>query len=257
MKAQPTSENGVIAVIAEDEPLLRGEIHEMLTALWPELSIRADAADGLEALRALDAHRPQIMFLDIHMPGLSGLAVAEHASRSAHVVFITSFNEHAVAAFEQGAVDYLLKPLSRERMARTVERLKQRLHAPPADLGGLVSRLRDAIAASDRHLQWIIVQRAEEMQLITVGEICYFRSDSKYTTVATAQAEHLVSKPLKDLESELDPRTFWRIHRGVIVNINAIHTVHRGIGGHLDVRLKQRPETLPVSASYARLFKHL
>ena len=246
-----------LALIAEDEPLLHGEIREILAALWPELVICAEAADGGEALHAMQQHAPDIMFLDIQMPGLSGLEVAERASGRSHVVFITAFDQHALPAFEQGALDYVLKPISRERMARTVQRLQQRLNSAPADLRGLVERLREAVDQRDRYLQWLTILQGQELRLITVGEICYLQSDSKYTTVVTAAAEHLVSKPLKALAEELDPKLFWRIHRGVLVNVNAIHSVHRDFRGRLEVRLKQRKETLPVSAAHAHLFKHL
>jgi DNA-binding LytR/AlgR family response regulator len=245
------------ALIAEDEALLRGEIREAIAELWPELSICAEVGDGSEASLALQQHAPDILFLDIQMPGLTGLQLAEQASGRAHVVFITAFDRYAVDAFEQGALDYLLKPISRERLARTVERLKERLHSVPADLRGLVDSLRKAVTGRDNYLQWITVTQGQDLKLITVGEICYFRTDSKYTAVVTADSEHLISRPLKTLVDELDPRLFWRIHRGVVVNVNAIRSVHRDFRGRLEVRLKCREEVLPVSEAHAHLFRRL
>lgn len=247
----------VRAVIAEDEALLRGEIREMLGTLWPELEICAEAADGPEALCALEHHQPDILFLDIQMPGLSGLEVARQASRRAHVVFITAYDQHAVEAFAQGALDYVMKPVSAARMEVSVNRLKQRLGAAPADLDGLLERLRSALANSPSYLQWISVLHGEELRLVTVNEVCYFRSSDKYTAVMTPDAEHLINTPIKRLVEQLEPRIFWRIHRGVIVNVNAILSLHRDLRGSLSVRLKQRPEVLQVSAPYVHLFKHL
>ena len=247
----------VSALIAEDELLLREELREGLLKLWPELVICAEAADGLEALEAFDHHAPELLFLDIQMPGISGMEVARRAAGRAHVVFITAYEQHAVAAFEQGAIDYLLKPFSADRLALAVSRAKAALGNPPADLNGMIERLREVIGREPSYLQWITVTAGRELRLITASEICYFRSDEKYTTVVTAEAEHLISRPLKILADQLDPQLFWRIHRSVIVNVNAIQSVHRDFHGRLEVRLKQRQETLPVSAANAYLFKHM
>jgi len=247
----------VRAVIAEDEPLLREALRRELQTVWPELEICAEAADGIEALAALERHAPQVLFLDIQMPGLSGLEVAQRAGGRAHVAFITAFDQHAVTAFEQGALDYVLKPFSTQRLALTAARMRARLGSPPADLGGVLERLR-ALVANDRpHLQWITVLAGKELRLVTVGEVCFFRSDTKYTEVVTAETEHLIARSLKQLTEELDPRVFWRIHRSVIVNVNAIERVRRDFRGRLEVHLRRRRETLPVSQPYAHLFKHL
>ena len=245
------------AVIAEDEALLRGEIRETLTSLWPELEICAEAADGFEALRALEQLAPEILFLDIQMPGLSGLEIAQHASRRAHVVFITAYDHHAVAAFEQGALDYVLKPITAARLAQTVARLKERRSAAPADLNEVVARLRAALSDAQGYLQWISILHGGELRLITVNEICYFRASDKYVAVVTMDSEYLISTPIKSLCEQLDPKVFWRIHRSVIVNVNAIRSLHRDLRGSLSVRLKQRPESLQVSATFAHLFKHM
>src|ERR1700722_3937925 len=242
-------------VIAEDELLLRIEIRETLLSLWPEVEICAEVENGLEALAALDRHRPAILLLDIEMPGMTGLEVAREASGRAHVVFITAHNQHAVAAFERGAVDYLLKPLSLSRFALTVERLKDRLKTPPAALGPVLEWLTASTPMTKRYLRWVSVTRAEEIQLITMEEVCYFRSTEKYTAVVTATGEHLISTPLKVLCEQLDPMVFVKVHRGIVVNMNAIRGLNRNFNGRLEIRLKQRSEVLPVSAQHADFFK--
>ncbi|WP_213955410.1 MULTISPECIES: LytTR family DNA-binding domain-containing protein [unclassified Variovorax] len=243
------------ALIAEDEPVLAAEIREELGRLWPGLVICAMVHDGHEALRQIERHRPQVLFLDVKMPGLTGIEVARAMGTRAHVVFITAFDQYAVQAFEEGAVDYLLKPLDPARLARALHRVKERLAAPPADMSGLLEQLQRR-ATSDR-LRWITVLRGADIHLITVEDVCYFRADNKYIAVVTAESESLITTPLKELVERLDPEMFWQIHRGVIVNINAIKSVRRALAGHLDLRLKERPETLRVSAANAHLFKHM
>lgn len=244
-------------VIAEDETLLRVELRDALLTLWPELEICAEVDNGLEAIAALERHRPQILFLDIQMPGLTGLEVAEQARGRAHIAFITAYDQHAVAAFERGAVDYVLKPISSSRLALTVTRLKERLNDPPAELCHLLEWLTASAASAKPHLRWISVVRGEEIRLITAEEICYFRSAEKYTAVVTADGEYLVGTALKVLCEQLDPATFVKVHRGVVVNLNAIRSLHRDFRGRLEIRLKQRPEILPVSAAHSTFFKHL
>jgi DNA-binding LytR/AlgR family response regulator len=243
------------AIIAEDEPVLAAELREELTRLWPELAVCATVHDGHEALRAIDQHQPQVLFLDVQMPGLTGLEVARVTGTRAHVIFITAFDHYAVQAFEEGAVDYLLKPLDSARLARALRRVKNRLSRPPADLSGLLEQLQRG-PANDR-LRWITVLHGRDVQLITVEDVCYFRADNKYIAVVTAEGESLITTPLKELLERLDPAMFWQIHRGVIVNINAVKSVRRALAGHLELRLKQRSETLRVSAVYAHLFKHM
>lgn len=244
------------ALIAEDEPLLRAELREALAAVWPELAICAEAADGLEALRACERQRPSIAFLDIHMPGLSGLEVAREIGERCHVVFLTAHEEHALQAFEAGAVDYVLKPLALPRLVRTVARIKSRIDHPPAPLGAVLDSLRER-AAPEAPLRWITVLHGREVRLVTVADVCYCRSDSKYTAVVTAEGESLVRTPLRELAARLDPAVFWQIHRGTVVNANAIHSVRRDGSGQFEVRLKARPEVLKVSEAYAHRFKHL
>jgi DNA-binding LytR/AlgR family response regulator len=244
------------AVIAEDEALLRAELRESLGKLWPELVICAEAEDGVEALRAIDVHAPDILFLDIQMPGMSGLEVARHVGSKCHIVFVTAYDKYAVAAFEQGAVDYVMKPFSPARLATTIARLKEKAGTTPANLEGLLQTLLENSAPKE-YLRWITASQGQDLRLITVDEICYFQADSKYTLVVTANQESLIRRPIKELVDELDPALFWQIHRGTVVNVNAIAGVQRDIGGHLRVKLKERKETLPVSDPYLHLFKSM
>jgi DNA-binding LytR/AlgR family response regulator len=243
------------AVIAEDEPLLRAELREALARLWPELVVVAEAGDGAEAVRAMERHRPAIVFLDIQMPGLSGLDIAEHASGRAHVVFVTAFSEHAAAAFEQGALDYVVKPLSMARLAKTVDRLKARLRNTPADLHGLAEILKTVVRDDNRYVRWLTVPHGRELRIVTTDEICYLRAANKYTSLFTANTEYLLTSTLKHMREKLDPQDFWQIHRSFVVNVRAIQTVHRTFHGSFEVQLRQRRELLPVSSPYTHLFK--
>jgi DNA-binding LytR/AlgR family response regulator len=245
------------AVIAEDESLLRAELRETLAALWPELHIAAEAEDGLEAMRALHEHQPQLLFLDIEMPGMTGLEVAAQASRKCHVVFVTAYDKYALAAFEQGAVDYVLKPFSPARLAATVTRLKERMSSRPADLDGLLASLAQRDPAQKRHLRWVRASQGQNVRLITVEEVLYFQADSKYTLVVMADGEAVIRKTIAELLAELDPELFWQIHRSTIVNANEIAAVHRKGNGTLDVRLKRHAQTLLVSTTFAYLFRQM
>ena len=245
------------ALIAEDEPVLREELAEQLGLLWPELVICAKVEDGLAALRAIEELRPEILFLDIQMPRLSGLEVARHASGKCHVVFVTAYDQYAVAAFEQGAVDYVVKPISPARLLITVDRLKAKLESAPADLSEILRVLQTRNAPERSYLRWINASRGATVRLITVDEVCYFKADSKYTLVVTPESEALIKKPIKELHDELDPAVFWQIHRSTVVNVNAIESVLRELGGKMQVRLKQRKELLQVSESYAHLFRQM
>jgi DNA-binding LytR/AlgR family response regulator len=245
------------AVIAEDEPLLRAELRETLNKLWPELVICAEASDGFEALQALQQHSPQVMFLDIQMPGLSGLEVAQQAGGKSNIVFISAYDRHAIEAFERGAIDYVQKPLSAARLSTTIERLKQKIHAAPTDLRDVADLLRGLSVQGGNYLKWLSVPHGGEVRLIMIEDICYLRADNKYTTVATATAQFLLSSTLKCVKEKLDPQAFWQIHRSVVVNVAAIRAVHRSFRGMLEVKLKERSELLPVSAAYAYQFKHL
>jgi len=245
------------AVIAEDEPVLRAQLRDLLQTVWPELHIAAATEDGQQALIAIKQHQPDVLFLDIQMPGLTGLEVARQASGRCHVVFVTAYDQYAVAAFEAGAVDYVMKPLSAERLATACERIKKRLSTAPTQLENLLEVLSQRAAQVQPHLRWVNASVGNEVKLITVDEICYFQSDTKYTRVVTAQGESLIRKSLKELLEELDPASFWQIHRSTIVNVNSIASVSRDFAGHVLVKLKQRKETLPVSQPFAHLFAQM
>ena len=249
--------NEPTAVLAEDEEVLRGEIRARLAALWPELVIRAEAADGVAATRAFNEHAPDVLILDIQMPGMTGLEVARLASGKCHVVFVTAYDKYAVQAFEQGAVDYVLKPFSNARLAETVLRLKDRLRQRPANLDGILDLLASKGRGSREYLRWVTASQGATTSFITVEQICYFRADNKYTMVITPDREALIRRPIRELVDAVDPDVFWQIHRSTLVNINAIAGVTRDFRGHLSVKLKQRNESLPVSESYAHLFRQM
>lgn len=249
--------NPPTAVIAEDEPPLRRELTDALATLWPDLDILAEAADGKQAIHALEMHRPDVIFLDIQMPGMTGLDVARIASGRCHVVFVTAYEQYAVAAFEQGAIDYVLKPFDTARLAAAVARVKERMSTAPANLEALLRTLAERNGPAQRYLRWITFAQGRTVRLVTIDEICYFQADNKYTIVVTAQAQSLINKTIRELLEELDPDVFVQIHRGTVVNINAVAAVHRDLRGRLEVQLKQRTETLPVSASFAHVFRRM
>lgn len=243
------------ALIVEDEPLLAAELRDELLRLWPELTLLPAVHDGVSALREIERQRPAVLFLDIQMPGLTGIEVARIAGAKSHVVFITAYDQYAIQAFEQGAVDYLLKPIETARLAQAVGRVRARLQQPPADLRTLLEQLQRGNGTE--RLQWITVLQGRDIQFIAVDDVSYFRADNKYIAVVTATGESLITTPLKELVARLDPTVFWQVHRGVVVNMHAVHSVRRSITGQLDLKLKSRPETLRVSAGYSHLFKHM
>jgi DNA-binding LytR/AlgR family response regulator len=244
------------ALIAEDEPLLAGELRDELAHAWPELEVCAVVHDGHEAVAVVERLHPHVLFLDVQMPGLSGLEVARLCGKRAHVVFITAFDRYAVQAFEEGAVDYLVKPLQPARLVQAVQRLKDRLGSAPADLGRLLDRLADAPAETER-MRWITVLHGRDIRLIAIDDVICFEADSKYIAVITAEGESLITTPLKDLLPGLDPHVFWQIHRGTVVNVNAVETVRRLENGRLEVRLKGLDRRLYVSDRYAHLFRQM
>jgi DNA-binding LytR/AlgR family response regulator len=243
------------AVIAEDEPLIRGEIRDTLASLWPELKMVAEVGDGAEALACVDRFRPDAVFLDIQMPGLNGLEVAQRLSGAAHVVFITAFDRYAIAAFEQGALDYVLKPISAQRMQIAVERLRTRLTDSPANLSRIADLLKDIVPPESKYLKWLTVPQGSELRVVAVEEISYLRADHKYTTVVTPHGSFLMNSSLRQMKDKLDPQVFWQIHRSVVVNVGAIDRIYRTFRGALEVKLKDRGELLPVSAAHAHLFR--
>lgn len=247
------------AVIAEDEALLRQALRDALASTWPELKVLAECENGAEAVEAIAEHQPDIAFLDIRMPGLSGLDVAgavPEISAGTRIVFVTAFEQHAIEAFERGAIDYLLKPLQPERLARTVERLKARSGLEAAAVATQVRRLPPPPAAEEAEpLRWLTASNGRETRLIAIEDVIYFRSDSKYTSVITADGEALLRASLRDLLHRLDRASFKQIHRSVVVNLRCVLSVVRDDGGRGLMRLKSRPETLPVSPAFMALFK--
>ena len=232
-----TNTGAVTAVLAEDETLLRQFLKKKLEKLWPELSVVGEAEHGLAAVELICALKPSVAFLDIRMPELTGLEVATQiaeASPDTHIVFVTAFHEYAVAAFDRGAVDYVLKPIQEDRLITTIERLKERIEnedqdAPtlPDNLSQLIATLKremrgGAAGAAPEYLRWIKASLGSTLKLIDVKDVLFLNSDEKYTRVVTAGEEALIRKPLREMLDELDPNIFWQIHRGTIVNVNAI-----------------------------------
>jgi DNA-binding LytR/AlgR family response regulator len=250
---------GVSAVIADDEPLLRAMLRTRLARLWPELEIRHEMGDGRDVDRVIDEHAPDLFFLDIHMPGVNGLEAARAIGNRAHVVFVTAYDEHAVEAFERGAIDYVLKPFNDERLALTVERLKERLAYPPAaSLDALVEQIAGRLGAKPvERMRWVKASVGSSVRLIPVEEILFFQSDEKYTRVVTADSEVLIRKPIKELLDELDPDKFWQVHRATIVNVDHIAAVRRGLKDQAEIALKGHRETLVVSRAFTHLFKQM
>lgn len=257
------------ALIADDEPLLRGALTRQLGEAWPELDVIAQARNGREAIALFEARRPDVCFLDVHMPGLSGLDAANHIGRRAHLVFVTAYDHYAVEAFAQGALDYLLKPLEQPRVADTVARLKERLQAarPAVNTVALLEQLTTQLAqmqsaAVPAPLRWIRAQVGETLRLIPVDDIDYLRTDAKYTLVAWRgeagqPGEAVVRIALKDLVAQLDPGQFAQVHRSVVVNLRAIGHVKRHDNETAEIHLKGRKEVLPVSRTYLHLFRQM
>ncbi len=257
------------ALIADDEPLLRDALQRALAIAWPELEIVAEARNGREAVKLFDAHHPDICFLDVHMPGLSGVDAANHIGRRAHLVFVTAYDHYAVQAFAQGALDYLLKPVEPARLAETVSRLKERLQSsgPAINTEQLLQQLTEQLAklqggAGRREpLRWIRAQAGNTLRLIAISDVDFFRSDAKYTIVAWRDGgkptDAVVRTPLKDLFEQLDDEQFAQVHRSVIVNLRAISHVKRHDNETAEIHLKGREDVLPVSRNYLHLFRQM
>ena len=248
------------ALIADDEDLQRSDLRRMLAQVWPELVIVAECEDGSEALAAIAEHKPDVAFLDIRMPGLTGMEVASVSaglSPATQVVFVTAYDQFAVDAFEKGAVDYLLKPITRERLMATIERLKSRLgaSADPEALVKLAQLLGTLPGVRKPPLTWLAASKGSETQLLMVEDVAYFRADNKYTVAMTSEGELLLRKPLRELLAELDPQFFKQVHRSTIVNLKAIASVSRDETGKGLLKLKTRPERLTVSQPYMTLFR--
>lgn len=246
------------AVIADDEPLLRAQLRSRLARLWPELEVVHEMENGRDVEQVLAKHSPALFFLDIHMPGVNGLEAARVIGARAHVVFVTAYERYAVEAFEQGAVDYVLKPFNEERLALAIERLKERRSRAPVGFDSLVEALADRLGSrSDDRLRWIKASIGSQVRLIPVEEVLFFQSDEKYTRVVTADAEALIRKPIRELVEELDPEKFWQVHRATIVNVDFIASVRRGIKDQAEISLRDHRETLIVSRAFTHLFKQM
>ena len=250
------------AIIADDEKELRTYLKSILSEIWPELMICGEAKNGKETLELVESERPQIAFLDIRMPGLSGIEVAKRIAGLCRIVFVTAFDQYAVEAFEKEAVDYLLKPVSKERLTQTVQRLKNQLDSstePPARLAEVVEQVLSKLSGRGdaKFLRWINTQHKDSIRLIPVEEVDYFKAEDKYTLVLTKEGESLLKKSIKELAQELDPSQFWQIHRGTIVNVSKIDRVSRSLTGRGILKLKGRSELLTVSRNYLHLFKQM
>lgn len=253
----------VRVLIADDEPELLRELDRQLRQAWPELDGIVHAENGRVALQKLHEEQPGIAFLDIRMPGLSGLEVARQLRHPCHIVFVTAYDQYAVEAFEREAVDYLLKPVRESRLQTTVTRLRQRLaearsQAAPADVVALLTKVDRLLAqpqAPQPPLQWLQASIGERIRLIAVADVLYMRSEDKYTMVCTTDGQYPIRTPLKELETRLDGEHFWRIHRNCIVNAHRIDTISRDFQGRFNLSLRGSPETLVVSRSYAGRFR--
>ncbi len=254
------------ALIADDEPLLRRSLKRMLAQVWPELEIVAEARNGREAVEQFEALRPDVCFLDVQMPGLSGVEAARFIGRRAELVFVTAFNQYAVEAFAQGVLDYLVKPVESERLAETVTRLRERLNAAQGsiDTEALVAQLAERLhkGSAPTRLRWIRASVGSLIRMIGVDEIDYLRSDEKYTRIAWRgdagkPADALIRTPLKELLAQLDPTHFIQVHRSVVVNQRAVNHVIRGDNETATIHLRGRDEVLPVSRNYLHLFKQM
>jgi len=250
------------AIIADDEEQLRLYLKARLNVLWPDLVICGEAANGQNALDLIDEYQPDVAFLDIRMPGFSGIKVAEKIAGKCRVVFISAYDQYALQAFENGALDYILKPVTDERLEKTIKRLQKQIAAAPTPPSELAKILENVLATLETrkgpvYLNWIKAQHGDGVRLIPVNTVRYFKAEDKYTIVMTGDSESLIRKSIKELADTLDPQQFWQIHRGTIVNVNQIAKVYRSFSGGLMIRLKDLHEALSVSRSYSHLFKQM
>ena len=254
------------ALIAEDEPLLREALERLLVVAWPELMVVARARNGREAIDQFEVHRPQVCFLDVHMPGVDGVDAARHIGRRAHLVFVTAYDHYAVQAFTHGALDYLVKPVDAARLGTTVARLKERLRdaAPALNTEALLQQLAAKLERQrvQAPLRWIRASVGQTVNLIPVADIDFLRADEKYTIVAWRgergeSREAVIRTPLKELAAQLDASQFAQVHRAVVVNLSSIARIVRGANETADIYLKSRAEVLPVSRNYLHLFRQM
>ena len=255
----------VTAIIADDEKQLRLHLKNKLNQIWPELKICAEAENGIEAVKLARKHKPDIAFLDIKMPGKSGLEAAGEINTICRVVFISAYDQYAVDAFENDAIDYILKPVEDARLEKTVTRLKERFTAEnnqadnSEDINKILKKISETISTTqkDKYLQWIKVQQGDSIRLIPIDEITIFQSTDKYTAVISKGKEYLIRKTIKELETMLDPEKFWKIHRGTIVKVSAITKVSRSVTGRYVIKVKEHEKPITVSRSYIHLFKQM
>ena len=249
------------ALVADDERLMREQIIGRLKAAWPELVIVGEAVNGREAVAMAQGLAPDIVFLDISMPEMDGIKAARALAGSAHVVFVTAYDQYAISAFEHGAVDYLLKPVEPERVALTCRRLRERLSQRPDPMGDLLDRLSRRLEGGTlkprEYLRWVQASVGPTIRMIPSSDILFFRAEDKYTRVQTEKFEALIRKPIKELIDELDPAEFWQIHRATVVRVDAITQVSRNLRGHQVVHVKGRDDKLEVSRSFNHLFKQM
>jgi len=257
MTAQPAP----AALVVDDERLMREQIIGRLKRAWPELVIVGEAGNGREALAMAQSLAPDIVFLDINMPEMDGLKTARALAGRVHIVFVTAYDQHAIRAFEHGAVDYLVKPVEPERLGVTCQRLRERLQRKPDAMGELLEQLSQRLGkAGDKthdYLHWIQASVGANIRMIPTSDILFFRAEDKYTRVQTAGFEALIRKPIKELLDELDPDEFWQIHRATVVRVDAIAQVSRNLSGKQVVHLKGSDERLEVSRSFNHLFKQM
>jgi DNA-binding LytR/AlgR family response regulator len=249
-------EHAILGLIADDEQNLAEYLRQRLAVLWPELRLLPIARNGLEAAQSMRDHEPDVAFLDIKMPGLTGLEVA-NAAGVCHCVFVTAYDDYAVEAFERDAIDYLLKPFTDERLAKAVGKLRERLEQQIPASASVFDKLRQSLGQSDGRLSWIRAGQGNEVKLIAVDDVCYFHAADKYTTVVTANGEYLIRTSLKELIEQLDPQQFWQVHRATLVNVREINEASRDFTGRVELTLKCRPEKVAVSRAYAHLFKQM
>ncbi len=244
------------AIIAEDELPQRRELRAMLAELWPELDILAECDDGLSALQALEDHQPEVAFLDIRMPGVSGLEVARAAGTRCQVIFITAYEEYALRAFDEGAVDYLQKPVARERLGRAVARTRARLSSgSPVDMAALLDLVQSRLVPTGRSIKWITASVGNSTKMYSIDDVLFFQAQDKYTRVVTADSEGHIRTPLKELLAALDSESFWQVHRSAIVRVGAIRAVEKCEDGKLRLTIRGHPEILPVSSAFQYRFR--
>ncbi len=249
------------AVVADDERLMRVQIVARLKEAWPELLIVGEAGNGREAVAMVQSLTPDIVFLDISMPEMDGIQAAKALAGQAHVVFVTAFDQYAISAFEQGAVDYLLKPADPDRIALTCQRLRARLQQKPDPMNDLLEQLSHRIGDGGikprEYMRWVQASVGANIRMIPTSDILFFQAEDKYTRVQTAGFEALIRKPIKELIDELDPNEFWQIHRATLVRVDAVEQVSRNFRGKQIVHVKGSDEKLEVSRSFSHLFKQM